>query len=37
MSVLNEYYAASERLKSNKSTVLTKGAAINNDTVSLEA
>ncbi|NNH78472.1 hypothetical protein HLH17_12485 [Acinetobacter sp. ANC 5380] len=37
MSVLNEYYAALERLKSNKPTVLAKGSAINNDTVALEA
>lgn len=31
-----EYYAALERLKSNKPTVLSKGSAINNDTVTLE-
>lgn len=37
MSVLNEYYAALERLKANKPTVLPKGSAINNDTVALEA
>ena len=37
MSALNEYYAALERLKANKSTVLPKGSAINNDTVALEA
>lgn len=37
MSVVNEYYAALERLKVNKPTVLPKGAAINNDTVALEA
>ena len=37
MSVLNEYYAALERLKVNKPTVLAKGSAINNDTVALEA
>ncbi len=33
MSALNEYYAALERLKANKPTVLPKGSAINNDTV----
>ncbi|WP_039902456.1 hypothetical protein, partial [Acinetobacter lwoffii] len=37
MSALNEYYAALERLKANKSTILPKGSAINNDTVALEA
>lgn len=37
MSVLNEYYAALERLKANKPTLLAKGSAINNDTVALEA
>lgn len=37
MSTLNEYYAALERLKVNKPTVLPKGSAINNDTVALEA
>ena len=37
MSVLNEYYAALERLKANKPEVLPKGSAINNDTVALEA
>ena len=37
MSALNEYYAALERLKVNKPTVLAKGSAINNDTVALEA
>ncbi|MFH7804278.1 hypothetical protein [Acinetobacter sp. BSP-53] len=37
MSVLNEYYAALERLKANKPTILAKGSAINNDTVALEA
>ena len=37
MSVLNEYYAALERLTANKPTILTKGSAINNDTVALEA
>ena len=37
MSVLNEYYAALERLKANKPTILAKGFAINNDTVALEA
>ena len=37
MSALNEYYAALERLKANKPTVLPKGFAINNDTVALEA
>ena len=37
MSVLNEYYAALERLKANKPTILPKGSAINNDTVALEA
>ena len=37
MSALNEYYAALERLKANKSTLLAKGSAINNDTVALEA
>ena len=37
MSPLNEYYAALERLKANKPTTLPKGAAINNDTVALEA
>ena len=36
MSVLNDYYAALERLKANKLTVLPKGSAINNDTVALE-
>ena len=36
MSALNEYYAALERLKANKPTVLPKGSAINNDTVTLE-
>ena len=36
MSTLNEYYAALERLKANKPTVLAKGSAINNDTVALE-
>ena len=37
MSALNEYYAALERLKANKPTILAKGFAINNDTVALEA
>lgn len=37
MSALNEYYAALERLKANKPTVIAKGSAINNDTVALEA
>ena len=37
MSVLSEYYAALERLKANKPTILPKGSAINNDTVALEA
>lgn len=37
MSALNEYYAALERLKANKPTILAKGSAINNDTVALEA
>ena len=37
MSALNEYYAALERLKTNKPTLLTKNSAINNDTVALEA
>ena len=37
MSALNEYYAALERLKANKPTILSKGSAINNDTVALEA
>lgn len=37
MSALNDYYAALERLKANKPTTLLKGAAINNDTVALEA
>ena len=37
MSALDEYYAALERLRANKPTVLAKGAAINNDTVALEA
>ena len=37
MSVLNEYYAALERLKANRPTVLPKDSAINNDTVALEA
>ena len=37
MSVLNEYYAALERLKANKPIVLPKGSAINNDTVAMEA
>ena len=37
MSAVNEYYAALERLKVNKPTLLPKGAAINNDTVALEA
>ena len=37
MSAENEYYAALERLKANKPTVLPKGSAINNDTVALEA
>lgn len=37
MSALQEYYAALERLKANKPTVLPKGSAINNDTVALEA
>ena len=37
MSALNEYYAALERLKANKPSILPKGSAINNDTVALEA
>ena len=37
MNALNEYYAALERLKANKPTILPKGSAINNDTVALEA
>ena len=37
MSALNEYYAALERLKANKPTILPKGSVINNDTVALEA
>lgn len=37
MSVLNDYYAALERLKANKPIILPKGSAINNDTVALEA
>ena len=37
MSALNEYYAALERLKANRPTILSKGSAINNDTVALEA
>jgi len=32
MSAFNEYYAALERLKANKPTILPKGSAINNDT-----
>ncbi|MEC8123809.1 MAG: hypothetical protein VX125_08190 [Pseudomonadota bacterium] len=37
MSAHNEYYAALERLKANKPTILPKASAINNDTVALEA
>ena len=37
MNAIDEYYAALERLKANKPTVLPKGSAINNDTVALEA
>lgn len=37
MSALNDYYAALERLKANKSIILPKGSAINNDTVAMEA
>ena len=37
MSALNEYYAALERLKANRPTILPKSSAINNDTVALEA
>ena len=37
MSALNDYNAALERLKANKPNVVTKGSAINNDTVALEA
>lgn len=37
MSVLNEYYAALERLKANRPMTVPKGSAINNDTVALEA
>lgn len=37
MSALNEYYAALERLKANKPSILPKGSTINNDTVALEA
>ena len=37
MSALNDYYAALERLKANKPTILPKCSAINNDTVALEA
>lgn len=37
MSVINEYYAALERLKANRPTILPKDSAINNDTVALEA
>ncbi|MDY6523728.1 hypothetical protein SKM52_04100 [Acinetobacter faecalis] len=37
MSAVNEYYAALERLKVNKPKIITKGSAINNDTVALEA
>ena len=37
MSVLNDYYAALERLKANKPIILPKGSAINNDTVAMEA
>ena len=37
MSASNDYYAALERLKANKPTILPKGSAINNDTVALEA
>ena len=37
MSALEEYYAALERLKVNNPTLLSKGSAINNDTVALEA
>lgn len=37
MSAVNEYYAALERLKANKQTILPKGSAINNDSVAIEA
>ena len=37
MNAIDEYYAALERLKANKPTVLPKSSAINNDTVALEA
>ena len=37
MNAIDEYYAALERLKANKPTVLPKGSAINNDTVAFEA
>ena len=37
MSALNEYYAALERLKANRPTILPKSSAINNDTVAFEA
>lgn len=37
MSVINDYYAALERLKTNKPTVLPKGSVINNDTIALKA
>jgi len=37
MSALNKSYAALEHLKTNKLTILSKGSALNNDTVALEA
>ena len=37
MSALNDYYAALERLKTNKPIILPKCSAINNDTVAMEA
>lgn len=37
MSALNDYYAALERLKTNKPIILPKGSTINNDTVAMEA
>ncbi|MCX0329397.1 hypothetical protein NVT87_00600 [Acinetobacter radioresistens] len=37
MSALNKYYADLECLKANKPTIFSKGSAINNDTVALEA
>lgn len=37
MSALHDYYAALERLKAKKSTILPKESTLNNDTVALEA